>query len=542
MSDAFTLATATGGKPFERSATSLLGPADADHFRIAVGRYGDRWYCDPLPADEVWPAWDGVVPSISTIKKSSGSDWSFVAMKRINEALEQRPTHFDGMDFDARYEAMKAINKLGLGAAAKRGTNVHLYAEAKLHGSTWRIPVGAPGHEYIGAVDAWFDQHQPELVAAEYVVIKRELDGLAHGYGGTPDGLLRIAGLLWAIDWKSRGEDSKHGAYPEEAEQIAAGVLGDYMIVAGPNGAERKPIPEVAGGLIVSIRPDGARSYPIDVESAGKNWRARCSWWNARLEERTPVGKPWPIGKAAPAGVLSRTTTVETVNAADATRDNLLRRCRKVAEMSPQGAEWLKAELVKRDLNVKQATVAEFPLIVEVLEQAETHVSAPFDPLPRQNSTENGTVSDPVPTLDATPDEGPTVGETDATFAEMKAAYSALDAAGKAWVGGIVTESIQAGRSLHMVDARTLRRVRTTLGLALLAADGTEDDGALRALVHLATGVDSVLFPSVPLGAAVSIMSAAEADVFVGAVRLLLQGMLEASVDDAGHVRLGVAA
>jgi hypothetical protein len=537
MSDAFSLATATGGKPFERSATSLLGPADADHFRIAVGRYGDRWYCDPLPADDVWPAWDGVVPSISTIKKASGSDWSFVAMKRINEALEQRPTHFDGMDFDARYEAMKAINKLGLGAAAKRGTNVHLYAEAKLHGSTWRIPVGAPGHEYMGAVDAWFDQHQPELVAAEYVVIKRELDGLAHGYGGTPDGLLRIAGLLWAIDWKSRGEDSKHGAYPEEAEQIAAGVLGDYMIVAGPNGAERKPIPEVAGGLIVSIRPDGARSYPIELDSAGKNWRARCSWWNARLEERTPVGKPWPIGKASPLAA------VPVVDEEHATRDNLLRRCRKVAEMSPAGAEWLKAELVKRGLNVRQATVAEFPLILEVLEQAETYVSAPFDPLPVPPTAP--VVSDrvAVPTLDATPDEGPLVfTDEDDTFAEMRAAYGALDDAGRSWVSQIVTESIQAGRSLHMVDARSLRRVRVALGLALLAGDGTEDDGAVRALVHLATGVDAVLFPSVPLGAAVSIMSAAEAEVFVGAVRLFLDGLLAASVDDDGHVRLGVAA
>jgi hypothetical protein len=536
MSDAFTLATATGGKPFERSATSLLGPADADHFRIKVGRYGDRWYCDPLPADDVWPEWDGSVPSISTIKKASGSDWSFVAMKRINTALEERPNHFDGMDFDARYEAMKAINKLGLSAAAKRGTNVHLYAEAKLHGSTWRIPDGAPGHEYIGAVDAWFDQHQPELVAAEYVVIKRELDG-GIGYGGTPDGLLRIAGLLYAIDWKSRGIDSDHGAYPEEAEQIAAGVQGDYMIVAGPNGAaQRQPIPEVAGGLIVSIRPDGARSYPIELEPGGKNWRARHAWWVARLDERKPVGKPWPIGKKA-------TVVVETVNVADYTRDNLLRRCRTVAEMSPQGAEWLKAELVARSLNVKAATPAEFPLIVEVLEQAETMVSAPFDPLPAETGS-HAPVTDqaPLPVLQATaPDEGWPVIENDAVFGEMKAAYAALDAAGKSWVGDVVAGSIQAGRSLHMVEARTLRRVRVALGLALLASE-SEGEEATRALVHLATGVDAVLFPSVPLGAAVSIMSANEAEVFVGAVRLLLAGLLEASVDSDGHVRLAQAA
>jgi hypothetical protein len=108
-------------------------------------------------------------------------------------------------------------------------------------------------------------------------------------------------------------------------------------------------------------------------------------------------------------------------------------------------------------------------------------------------------------------------------------------------VGDVVAGSIQAGRSLHMVEARTLRRVRVALGLALLASE-SEGEEATRALVHLATGVDAVLFPSVPLGAAVSIMSANEAEVFVGAVRLLLAGLLEASVDTDGHVRLAQAA
>jgi hypothetical protein len=210
--------------------------------------------------------------------------------------------------------------------------------------------------------------------------------------------------------------------------------------------------------------------------------------------------------------------------------------------MSPAGAEWLKAELVARGLNVKLATVTEFALVLEVLEQAETYVSAPFDPLPVPPVAP--VVSDrvAVPTLDATPDEGPLVGDENGDFAEMRAAYGALDDAGRSWVSQIVTESIQAGRSLHMVDARSLRRVRVALGLALLAADGTEDDGAVRALVHLATGVDAVLFPSVSLGAAVSVMGAWEAEVFVSVVRLFLNGMLAASVDADGHVRFGVAA
>jgi hypothetical protein len=36
----------------------LKGPADADHFRVKVGRYGDRWYTDPLPACGIAPASD----------------------------------------------------------------------------------------------------------------------------------------------------------------------------------------------------------------------------------------------------------------------------------------------------------------------------------------------------------------------------------------------------------------------------------------------------------------------------------------------------
>jgi hypothetical protein len=51
-----------------------------------------------------------------------------------------------------------------------------------------------------------------------------------------------------------------------------------------------------------------------------------------------------------------------------------------------------------------------------------------------------------------------------------------------------------------------------------------------------------VLFPSVSLGAATSVMGAEESERFVSMVRLFLAGMLEASVDADGHVRFGVAA
>ncbi|NDD85619.1 hypothetical protein EBZ38_15260, partial [bacterium] len=424
--DPFMLA-AGHGKPFQRSGSSLLGPADADHFRIKVGRYGDRWYCDPLPADDIWPAWDGSVPSISTIKKAGGSDWSFVALKRVNEALEQRPARFDGMSAAERYEALKAINKLGLNAAAQRGTNVHLYCEAKLHGSDWRIPVDAPGHEYMRAVDAWFDQHQPELIAAEYVIIKRQLDGTL-GYGGTPDGLLRIAGLLWAIDWKSRGEDSDHGAYPEEAEQVAAGVTADYMIVQGDHGAERRPIPEVAGGLIVSLRPDGARSYPIDIDLAAKNWRARHAWWTARLDERKPVGKPWPI-KAAAAEPATPPLAA-----------NLLDRLRAIAALSPDVAQRVREVWPSGCPKLSEGghTDEQLAQIQQIVEQAEALISAPFNDLPTEPAPLRHTEVAEV-RVRVVPDEG---GDADEVLVQqLREQYGALTDDQRSWIAWLADQS-----------------------------------------------------------------------------------------------------
>jgi len=407
--------------------------------------------------------------------------------------------------------------------------------------------IGTSLHRMTELADLGDDvSHLPEPFAADVAAYRAGM--AAHGFTIDPAHIecrmvcdeLRLAGTTDRIPYvngigRHRILDLKTGESIELAALGYAVQLAVYAhsVLYDVATGERTPIDlDLSTALIVHL-PAGKATFTLYEVDVAAGWEAalvcaEIDRWRKRKNLLVAV----PEVKA---------TTVEAVNVPD-TWDNLLRRCRKVAEMSPAGAEWLKAELVKRSLNVRHATVAEFPLIVEVLEQAETYVSAPFDPLPVPPVERSAEASDPVPTLDVAPDEGPTVDDDDDTFAEMRAAYGALDAAGKAWVGNIVTESIQAGRSLHMVDARTLRRVRTTLGLALLAADGTEDDGALRALVHLATGVDAALFPSVPLGAAVSIMSAAEADVFVGAVRLFLAGMLAASVDDDGHVRLGVAA
>jgi hypothetical protein len=238
--------------------TLILGPADASHFRVKVGRYGERWYCDPLPGDDIAPAADpdAAWPAISTIKRASGNDWSFVAMKRIAHAADAELERLPTLAAEQRYDTCKSINSHGLNVAAGRGTIVHWWGEDLLHGrpprtvtpldlTAARLPAESLTRAllYLPALQQFFDTYQPELVAAEYPVIHRDLNGV--GYGGTPDGIWRIGGDLYLYDFKTRTEDGDHAAYPEEAAQIAAGARADYMLVEGVDGAERRHIPDV---------------------------------------------------------------------------------------------------------------------------------------------------------------------------------------------------------------------------------------------------------------------------------------------------------
>jgi hypothetical protein len=257
---------------------------------------------------------------VSNVKKANSTDWLFTGLKRVSEAIQASPTlvaELNGMSPADRYDRLKQINKSGLRDAAARGTNVHLMFERGLRGGKHLTdPMdGDAGAEYEPAVRAFMDDHQPELVAAELVCINRGLNAdlvndrtrrarpeFGGGYGGTADAIVRIGGKTYLVDWKSRGEDSDHNAYPEEAAQIGAGAGADYYI-AEDGGAARVPVPHLDGGLIVSVRPDGCRVYPIDIDAAIAQWQALHTWWIRSLTERQPIGKPW-APRSAPVSEL----------------------------------------------------------------------------------------------------------------------------------------------------------------------------------------------------------------------------------------------
>jgi hypothetical protein len=300
-------ALTTRTPPAVRWAPSVLrGPADADHYRVKVGRYGERWYQD---GD------NGPYPSITTVKKASGSDWTYVALKRVSVADDDLAT-MHKLDPEVRYARLKTINDFGLKTAGGRGTIVHWWMEDMLTEGHMRtvtpamlqaagIPVGALGEAltYQAAIGAFFDAYQPEVIAAEMVVIHKTLNGV--GYGGTADVVLRIDGDVVYGDWKSRGASSDHSAYPEEGAQIAAASGAEYMIVANETDVDRIPPPKAKCGLVVSIKPDGCRLYPVDLDRGFEHFTAMHAWWVARKAEREPIGRAWPPRKAFTIDVAS---------------------------------------------------------------------------------------------------------------------------------------------------------------------------------------------------------------------------------------------
>lgn len=432
-------------------ATSFLkGPADPDHYRVRVGRFGDRFYTDPLPADATWPHSDATFPSISTVKKSSGQDWSAVSIGRVAAVDPARLRQIADLPDGERYDALQSVNKRGLSAAADRGTAVHLHAEYRLKGlQPPLIAKGNPAADYLPALEQFFDTYQPTLVASEFVVIHRDLNG--YGYGGTPDAIVtvNIGNELYGIDFKTR--TSEHGAYSDEAAQIAAGARGDYMIVETDGGAERRPLPELAGGLIISIKPDGFKVYPVDLDLAWQHWTSLHAWWVARRTERDAIGKPWAPRKIAAPGTATPPLALVEQPAGD----------------------------------------------------GETHGNASPSPATLTPADQQAALS-----ARPKPDEG---GDADPeAVAVLRKRAGELDGEAKALMGAIATEAIQGGVSYHMGERQTVRRFEIARGLLSLAPHVDDERETIRHILAAIVG-DVAHFPAVTVGAVLGSLSADEA-------------------------------
>lgn len=292
-----------------QTTTALIGPAEADHYRVKVGR--SRWYYDPLPADETWSATDWQGPSVSATKPPFAN--KYVPMRTIAEMSDEEWARMSTIDADARYEQIKSVEKTAGFVNMDRGTIVHMWAEDLLAGRLLREPYGykqaaaEAALQYRPALQAFFDDYQPRPVAVEVPCLHRTLNGV--GYGGTADVLADLGSSgTWWIDWKSR--KGEHGAYVEEAAQGGAYGGAEYMITVGADGnPQRSPIPAADGVLIVSLTTDGYRCYPIELDVAVSTYSAMHGWWVAQREAK--------FGKAFAPKPVQPAPTVEAAAVSD---------------------------------------------------------------------------------------------------------------------------------------------------------------------------------------------------------------------------------
>jgi hypothetical protein len=226
---------------------------------------------------------------VTTIKKAAGKDWSWTSLERAAGYLTTKRDELDGLNTAEIHARLLEVNKAGLTRAGNRGSSIHALIEARAAGKTLLAEEMTPeAADYIPAVDAFLDECQPEWLLSEVVIVNRTV-----GYGGTGDAGIVIDGRRYFVDWKTRRSADKHNAYDEECWQVAAYMMGEYMIVDRDGHAVRERVPAFDGGLIVSLAPEGYRLYPIDVEKSWESFQDLAAF--AARKGRTFHGKPLSV-------------------------------------------------------------------------------------------------------------------------------------------------------------------------------------------------------------------------------------------------------
>jgi hypothetical protein len=390
-------------------------------------------------------------------------------MKATAEMADAEWTRLAALPITDRYEAIKAHDKAASRINMARGSLIHEWAEDLLHHRPFRFPLGYEqavvdqATPYQSALHAFFDAHQPELVAAEVVCLHRTLNGI--GYGGAADAFVRIDGGVWVVDWKSRASD--HAAYLEEAAQGGGYAGAEYMIVTGPDGNPmRTLIPDVAGVLIVSIRTDGFRAYPIDRDGAVKAYAAMHRWW---VEQRAftddkVIGKPWAPKAATP------------TSDRDALRARLVK---LLPEHEEQVRAWWPQGVPP--LSKDGHTADQLAALRHLLERVEAEIGAPFDPLPQP------LVERPEPAavfIVHPPDDGGEVGKSE--MAALKRRMTALPDERQKAVAMIAAEAHDAGRSISVQAKPCVRRWEIARALVRWAETSGDIDGLAEAVIAIA--------------------------------------------------------
>lgn len=287
-------------------SATLRGPADPDKFRVQVGRYGDRFYIDTLPACEIAGPMTDPVPSVSAVKSAYPkflTKWAADTTARW--AVENVET-WRALDREAAFDLVRGATNRHRDKAANRGTQIHRLIEDVAEGRSPDVAALTDDvTPWVPAVRQLIDDLRPAFALSEFVVIDQ-----ARRYGGTGDAVIEVdvPGLSgrFLVDWKTR-EAGKPRVYTDEAAQIGAYACAEYVIVETDGVAQRVRMPDLDGGLIITIAPDGYTLHPIDLQAACDAWDTLRAFYD--VTKAKLVGSPVRVGRGDPARTPQEPTT-----------------------------------------------------------------------------------------------------------------------------------------------------------------------------------------------------------------------------------------
>lgn len=187
---------------------------------------------------------DGGLPKTALINWSANAT-ADAAVNRWDELSTMPPAQRLKVLQGARYEDKDR--------AAKRGTEVHRYAEHLLHGQSVTVPDELVGH--VESYARWMDDFAVEPVHVEF-----PLASYKWGYAGTGDLICWVTTQdmgrhLALIDTKT----NRSGIFGETALQLSGYRYADVLL------EPERPMPEVAATYAVWVRGDGADLVPVET-------------------------------------------------------------------------------------------------------------------------------------------------------------------------------------------------------------------------------------------------------------------------------------
>lgn len=160
-----------------------------------------------------------------------------------------------GMSPAKRLDWMRKARYIEKDAASKRGTEIHGFGEALVHGEEVNVPEELVG--YVESYARFLDAFDVQPVHVEFGV-----GNYRHAYAGTADLIAevtipKIGRQRMLIDLKS----NKSGIFAETALQLAAYRYAEVII---PNGdGDETPMIEVDATAAVHITPNDAHLIPV---------------------------------------------------------------------------------------------------------------------------------------------------------------------------------------------------------------------------------------------------------------------------------------